>query len=188
MAIRLDRVSKSYGDLCVIRDMTYVFPERGVVAITGRSASGKTTLINLLLCIVKPDSGTITGAGRIGAVFQEDRLASNLTVSGNLRLINADRAAIDRHLKAVGLYENRDDAIDSLSGGMKRRLAVARAVLYPSEATVMDEPYKGLDGKTREQVIAYVLRECANRLIVCVSHEPEELRLMKPMDIINLGE
>jgi len=184
--MKAEKLCKSFGALQVIRDFSCAFPERGVIAITGRSGSGKTTLLHMLLGILKPDSGVITGAPRMGAVFQEDRLVMSLSVKNNLRLISGDTDAIARHLRAVGLYDNRGDRIESLSGGMKRRLAIARAMLYKCEAVLMDEPYVGLDAETRAHIADYALTECADRLIVFITHDPAVIRLMKPIDIIEL--
>ena len=184
--MKAEKLRKSFGALQVIRDFSYAFPERGAIAIAGRSGSGKTTLLHMLLGILKPDSGTITGAPRMGAVFQEDRLVMSLSVKNNLRLISRDTDEIARHLRAVDLYDNRDDRIENLSGGMKRRLAIARAMLYKCEAVLMDEPYVGLDAETRAHIADYTLRECADRLIVFITHDPAVIKLMKPADIIKL--
>jgi NitT/TauT family transport system ATP-binding protein len=186
MGMRAEKLCKSFGVLQVIRDFSYAFPERGAIAITGKSGSGKTTLLHMLLGILKPDSGIITGAPRMGAVFQEDRLVHSLSVKNNLRLITRDTDEITRHLRAISLYDNRNDRIANLSGGMKRRLAVARAALYKCEAVLMDEPYVGLDVETRERIADYALSECTDRLIVFITHDPEVIRLMNPMDIIKL--
>jgi ABC-type multidrug transport system ATPase subunit len=186
MGMRVENLSKAYNGLHVINGFSYEFPERGAVAITGRSGSGKTTLMHMLLGILTPDSGLITGAPRMGAVCQEDRLVNSLSVAGNLRLISKDVKEIGRHLRAIGLYENRGDYISNLSGGMKRRLAIARAVLYQCEAVLMDEPYTGLDVETRALIADYALRECAGRLIIFITHDPEVIGLMKPIDIIKL--
>jgi ABC-type multidrug transport system ATPase subunit len=186
MGMRAEKLQKSFGALQVIRDFNYAFPERGAIAITGRSGSGKTTLMHMLLGILKPSGGFIKGAPRMGAVFQEDRLVSSLSVQDNLRLIVRDADEITRHLRAIDLYDNRDDRIVNLSGGMKRRLAVARAVLYKCEAVLMDEPYVGLDVETRARIADYALSECADRLIVFITHDPEVIKLMKPIDIIKL--
>jgi ABC-type multidrug transport system ATPase subunit len=186
MGLKVEKLYKSFGALQVIRDFSYAFPERGSIAITGRSGCGKTTLLHMLLGILKPDSGVITGAPRMGAVFQEDRLVNSLSVKNNLRLITKDADEIARHLRAVGLYDNRGDRITELSGGMKRRLAIARAVLYKCDAMLMDEPYVGLDMDTRARVAEYALSECADRLIIFITHDPEVISLMKPADIITL--
>jgi len=186
MAIEVTRLSKSYGDLPVIDDLSFHLPERGVVAVTGRSGSGKTTLLHLLLGLIVPDSGTITGVGRMGAVFQEDRLIRSLSVWGNLKLVSNDLPRIDEHLHKVGLHQHRNDPISALSGGMRRRLAIARAMLYPCDAVAMDEPFKGLDVDTRAEIIDYVLQVCADRLVLLVTHEPEELHRMNPAAVIEL--
>jgi ABC-type multidrug transport system ATPase subunit len=187
MGMRADKLCKSFGSLQVIRDFSYAFPERGAIAVTGRSGSGKTTLIHMLLGILKPDRGVITGAPCMGAVFQEDRLVSSLSVKDNLRLVAGDADKIARHLRAIGLYDNRDERIADLSGGMKRKLAVARAVLYKCDAVLMDEPFIGLDVETRARIADYALLECADRLIVFITHDPDVIKLMKPTDIIKLG-
>ena len=78
--------------------------------------------------------------------------------------------------------------MSKFSGGMKRRVALARAVAWPSEATMLDEPFTGMDAETRAVAAAYILRHCRDRLIFLISHDPEEIALMSATRTIELKE
>ncbi|NLG23726.1 MAG: ABC transporter ATP-binding protein [Clostridiales bacterium] len=186
MAMRAVGLSKSFEGRAVIRDFSHRFPERGVVALVGRSGEGKTTLIRLLLGLAQPDSGYVEGVGRTGAVFQEDRLIEHLTAVQNVALIGVEPSVALSHLAELGLSDAAHQPVAAFSGGMKRRVALARAVAWPSSATLLDEPFTGMDAETRAAAAAYVRRHCADRLVVVVSHDPEELRLLGATSQIEL--
>ena len=186
MAIRLAGLRKAFGENVVLTGLSCEFPERGVVALTGPSGSGKTTLLNLMLGLIKPDSGRIEGVTSIGAVFQEDRLVERMSAFENLRLISNDAARIERHLAAVELAGFADVPVSTLSGGMKRRVAIARGALFPCDALLLDEPFQGLDADVRAKVAAYLLDTCRDRLMVLVTHDPQEIELMGASETIPL--
>lgn len=163
MEIRVEKLCKAYGGRPVLRDVTAVFP-RGVTCVAAPSGTGKTTLLRLLLGLERPDSGTITGGGcRWAAVFQEDRLLEHLSAAENLRFALGEwiggAAGMLEHL---GLPPADSRPVREWSGGMKRRLALARALLAPSEALALDEPFTGLDGENRSRCLA-LIREAAGR-------------------------
>ena len=123
------------------------------------------------------DSGAISGAEgcRWAAVFQEDRLLEHLDAMGNLRFVlgtEPDRAAA--LLEELGLGNAGGKAVREFSGGMKRRLALARALLAPSDALALDEPFTGLDGENRARAMACVLRASAEKPVLLVTHESSD--------------
>ena len=152
MDIKVDHVSKAYGEQQILRDLCCVFPEGKTTCIRGRSGCGKTTLIRLLLGLDIPDKGKIEGISdrKISAVFQEDRLCENLSAASNIRLVCTETIS-DRELeeayKAVALQK----PVRELSGGMRRRVSILRALLADSDCVIMDEPLRGLDEKNQNK-------------------------------------
>ena len=191
MEIALEHVSKAYGGQSVLRDFSHVFPEGRVACVVGSSGCGKTTLLRLIAGLEAPDSGRITPAPEgIAMVFQEDRLPPQLTAAGCLRSVlprTLERdEAIAGALRALGLWEDRDKPVREYSGGMRRRVALARALLFPSPWLLMDEPFKGLDEQTRAQAVAFALPRMRGRTTVMVTHDLREAELLGG-EVLRLG-
>ena len=184
MDIKVDHVSKAYGEQQILRDLCCVFPEGKTTCIRGRSGCGKTTLIRLLLGLDIPDKGKIEVISdrNISAVFQEDRLCENLSAASNIRLVCA-KTISDRELeeayKAVALTEVWQKPVRELSGGMRRRVSILRALLADSDCVIMDEPLRGLDEKTRIKTIDYILKKTEGKTLIFVTHEEQEAVWLK---------
>ena len=184
MDIKVDHVSKAYGEQQILRDLCCVFPEGKTTCIRGRSGCGKTTLIRLLLGLDIPDKGKIEGISdrKIRAVFQEDRLCENLSAASNIRLVCTETIS-DRELeeayKAVALTEVWQKPVRELSGGMRRRVSILRALLADSDCVIMDEPLRGLDEKTRTKTIDYILKKAEGKTLIFVTHEEQEAVWLK---------
>ena len=190
MSLSVRNLSKAFDGKIVLDRFSCDFPQRGTVAVMGRSGIGKSTLINLLLGLVKPDSGEIIAPHdlRFSAVFQEDRLLEHLSARENLRLTAGRSIAdIDAALRALSLNPEEKAPVRTYSGGMKRRVALARGALFPADILLMDEPFRGLDPETREQAMDFVLREWKDRLIILVTHDEEEARRMNASRVITIG-
>lgn len=190
MAIEIRNLCKSFGARAVLKDFSARLPEQGVVEIFGRSGAGKTTLLRILMGLETADSGTISGLSgrRLGAVFQEDRLLPHRSAVENVRFVcGAPEEQILSHLSQVGLAEQARERVSRYSGGMKRRVAIVRAVMYPCDLLLLDEPFKGMDEETRDQVAAYIRRECAGRLILLVSHDRDEARALGASARLEIG-
>lgn len=180
MTLEVKNLSKAYGDHAVLRDFSHVFPDGSLTAIEGRSGCGKTTLLRLIAGLEAPDAGSILGvpSGGVAMVFQEDRLPPQLTAPACLRAVlrrtsERDRQ-IDAALRALGLGDALDQPVREFSGGMRRRVALARALLYPSDLILLDEPFKGLDADTRAAAIAFARPLLAGRTALLVTHDPED--------------
>lgn len=149
-------------------------------ALMGTSGSGKTTLLNLIMALIQPDSGHIIAPQglKISAVFQENRLIEGMTPAANIRLVAAvDNERIHQVLLALGIEEDSlTQPVSTYSGGMKRRVAIARALLSDYDLLLLDEPYKGLDEETRQQVIAVVEEMSRGKTVLMVTHNPEDVR------------
>ena len=126
MPIIVKNLSKSFDGKAVLSGLSFELPDRGVVAVEGRSGAGKTTLLNILLGLVPPDAGMIDGLAdrRATAVFQENRLLEHWSAMRNIRLVcprSVTDADIREHLREVGLAGEEKTPVRALSGGMKRR-------------------------------------------------------------------
>ena len=145
--------------------------------ILGGSGSGKTTLLRILLGLEKPDSGQVQMPSPVTAVFQENRLCDAFSPLDNVLM--AAGKSLDRQTAYSELCRLLpEEAIlrpsSTLSGGMKRRAAIARALLAPSQAIIMDEPFTGLDEETKQTVIDYVKEKTAGKLLLITTHQEEE--------------
>lgn len=171
MEIRVEKLCKAYGGRLVLRDVTAVFP-RGVTCVAAPSGTGKTTLLRLLLGLERPDSGTITGGGcRWAAVFQEDRLLEHLSAAENLRFALGERiGGAAGMLEHLGLPPADSRPVREWSGGMKRRLALARALLAPSDALSLDEPFTGLDEENRARCLELIRAAAAEKPVLLATH------------------
>ena len=175
MKIQVHNLCKQYDGVPVLENVSFT-AGNGVTCVMAPSGTGKTTLLRILLGLETAGSGTITGMehGRWGAVFQEDRLLEQLDAMGNLRFVlgpELDPEGAAALLAKLGLGDVGGKPVRDFSGGMKRRLAVARALLAPSDILVLDEPFTGLDGDNRDRAWRCVLDRTAGRTVLLVSHE-----------------
>lgn len=186
MEIRVEGLRKSYGGKPVLTNLNAVFRE-GVTCIAAPSGMGKTTLLRLLLGLERPDGGTILGADcRWAAVFQEDRLLEGLSAAGNLRFALGDLpGGAGALLAQLGLDLSDPGPVRAWSGGMKRRLALARALLAPSEALALDEPFTGLDGENRARCLALIRERGGGRPVVLATHD---LTGLEDAPVLRLGD
>ena len=178
MEIRVQDLAKSYGGVTVLSGVTFT-ARPGVLRIVGASGAGKTTLLRLILGLETPDRGTIRGTDglRWGAVFQEDRLLERLDAAGNLRFVlgrDYDGEAAREVLAALGLAHAGNRPAGTFSGGMKRRLALARALLAPGGGLLLDEPFAGLDGENRRRAVSCIRRWGAGKVILLAAHSRED--------------
>ena len=176
--VELKNISKSYGDNKVFSDFNCSFEYGKTYCIMGKSGCGKTTLLNIILGLVKPDSGDISGVPeKVSAVFQEDRLCEDITAYANVFAAapkGVKRDDIERCLSELGLGESIYKPTKELSGGMKRRVAIARALIAEGDIYIFDEPFKGLDGETREMTMKVVSEYTKGKTLVFSTHDVTE--------------
>lgn len=185
--MKLENIRKSYGENKVFDLLSLDIPDGETTVISGVSGRGKTTLLYLLMGLTAPDSGSISGVPeRLAAVFQEDRLPSEFTPTV-CALMTADKSVTReqarKHLCELGLSEHLDKPVRELSGGMRRRTAIARAILARSDALFLDEPFTGLDADTKLHTIKYIKMYTAGKTLVVVSHSPEDAKLLNAVRI-----
>ena len=174
--ISLSNVTAGYPGKIVLRDLTLSLPEQGAAAIMAPSGYGKTTLLRVLAGLLKPQSGTISGLEnkKISFLFQEDRLLPWLTAEKNTAIVSsAEKARF--WLQAMEI-DDPGQYPHAMSGGMQRRVALARAMSFGGEVLLLDEPFKGLDEALRGRVAARIRDQFP--LTVLSVHDQEEAALM----------
>ncbi|MCI8837898.1 MAG: ABC transporter ATP-binding protein [Hungatella sp.] len=183
MSLAVRDLSKAFENLQVLQGVNLDFKDSGIYCLMGPSGTGKTTFLRILMGLEKADTGVIQGwdGKRFSAVFQEDRLCEAYTPLDNV-MMAADRSvtreAARRELCRILPEESVSRPVYTLSGGMKRRTAVCRALLAPYDILVMDEPFAGLDGDTRGQVLRYVREKTEGKLVILSTHMEEDAAVL----------
>jgi len=196
--ISLNHASKSYGSHAVLADINLSVEEGEFVVIVGYSGSGKTTLMNLLVGLQKPDSGEalldgkpITGPGPDRSiVFQNYSLLPWLTVAENIALavdsvfpqwsVQERKAHVDKHIAMVKLSHASHRFPRELSGGMRQRVSVARALAMDSRVLLLDEPLSALDALTRATLQDDIsdIWQRSRKTVVWITNDPDEAILL----------
>lgn len=194
--LQLEKVSRSFGAVEVLRDLSLSIARGEFVAVVGPSGCGKTTLLNLLSGYDHPSSGSIKRDGRVRMVYQQDGLFPWLTVAENIALGLRDlkaKAEQERQtnelLRLIQLEGFERHYPHQLSGGMRQRVEMARALAGESDILLLDEPFSALDYLTRlrlRQELARLLDE-RPRTVVLVTHDIEEAAQLADRVIV-LGE
>lgn len=195
--VQLKGIYKTYGNNKVLENLNMNFLKNKITVVTGPSGCGKTTLLNIICGIEKPDCGEVLSSEQgISYIFQEDRLLPQLTVFQNIAFVlksnmtNEEmKPVIDRYLALVKMTDAKDKYPSQLSGGMKRRVAIARAFAYGSRLLLMDEPFKGLDDKLKREIIEQFLQVYREdkRTIIFVTHDMKEAEMLGDV-IYKLGQ
>lgn len=181
MSVIATNITKSYGTNIVLNGFSHTFPDGMVTAVVGQSGCGKSTLLSILMGLLKPDSGRVECSKPISAVFQENRLCQNLTVSANIRLASGKRlnkGEIAEELSRIGLEGCENKAVRELSGGMMRRAALLRALTADYKVLFLDEPFKGLDAETKNLVMNYCMEKIKGKTVIFVTHDSRECELL----------
>lgn len=186
--MRIENLCKRYDGRSILDGLTLDLPDGGIYSIMGASGVGKTTLLQILLGLVEPEEGQIFGLSgkRFSAVFQEDRLCDFLTAAENIIAVCPGRhirnhmaiSQLNDRLAELLPEESLRQPVSTYSKGMKRRAAIARAVLTDSDILVMDEPFSGLDAKTKRQTVDFLLRYRQERTLILTTHDAEDAELL----------
>lgn len=179
MKIEFQHVTKAFGDKILIEDLSYTFSIEKCTALMGPSGIGKTTLLRLMTGLTKPDFGKIQDAVQsYSMLFQENRLLPFQTALQNVEIVS--NTAIARYyLDLLSLEGEYDSYPKELSGGMQRRVALARALAFPSDLLILDEPLKGLDEVLWQKGLEILKEESQKRPILFVTHDPREAEFLE---------
>ena len=179
--ILLEHIHMAFGEKEIFSDLNLALSSPGEYAVLGPSGRGKTTLLRLIAGLEKPLSGKVTLPQdvRISFCFQEDRLLPWKTVLENVLLVCPDREIAQHWLELVGLAGEENSYPDTLSGGMKRRASLARALAYDSDILLMDEPFRALDEQTHAQMLSLVRAAAKDKLLILVTHDEADCEGMQ---------
>lgn len=179
--LKIRHLEKCFDEKVLFRDLCLTVDSPAVLwAVSGW---GKTTLLRILMGLEEPSGGTVEGAGRVGAVFQEDRLCPQLTAVQNVTLVLPDEKQYEEQIlndfQLLGM-DSAELALPAcrLSGGQKRRTALLRALWAPSDTLLLDEPFTGMDPDTLTAAASLLCQRCAGRPTLLATHDREAIRLL----------
>lgn len=180
--IELKEINKRYNDNIIFDNFSLNINDNEITTILGPSGCGKTTLLKLISGLDENFEGSIHGIDQsmISFIFQEPRLLNWKSVYDNIAFVTDNKKVIDEALRLVDLEKEKDLYPKSLSGGMKQRLAIARAFAYPSQLLLMDEGFTGLDLKIKLELIEYFIKiwEKDQKTVIHITHDIDEALLL----------
>ena len=211
IAIHVENLTRRFNDLIAVDHISFEIAQGEIFGLLGPNGAGKTTTLSMLATMLKPSEGTAMVNGidverdedgvrrSIGIVFQDQSLDEELTAwenmdfHGRLYRLPSDvrNQRIDELLKLVELFDRKDDIVKTFSGGMRRRLEIARGLLHHPSVLFLDEPTLGLDPQTRNhlwQYIATLSREKGITIILTTHYMEEADRLCNRVAIIDHGK
>lgn len=192
MTIEVKDICKSYMGSKVLDNFNLNIESGHSYVITGPSGCGKTTLLRIILGLEKADSGTVVLLGdykypyiNSGCVFQEDRLCPDFDAVTNVCMVSKriHRQNAREELLKLLPEDALDKPVKELSGGQKRKVAVVRACLIPNDILIMDEPFTGLDDKSRAEVIDYIRDKQGSGPLVITTHDTRGLEFGRIIDL-----
>lgn len=208
--IRVENLVKKFGEMAAVNDISFNVSTGEIFGFLGPNGAGKTTTINILCTLTKPTSGTATIAGldvvrqqsqvrrAIGLVFQDPSLDERLSGMQNMRFHamvygvpgSVQKQRTEQLLRMVELWDKRNQEVRTYSGGMKRRLELARGLLHHPRVLFLDEPTLGLDPQTRNRIWDYIidLRRREGTTIFLTTHYMDEAEKADRIAIIDYGK
>ncbi len=179
--LKIENITFSYGEKMVFENFSLDLPDTGITAISGESGCGKTTLLRLIAGLEKPQSGTLEAPENsdIAVMFQENRLLPCLDVSGQLAAALPKNTDVTKYLRAVELEPESHAPIESLSGGMKRRVSLARCLAFAEvshkKLILLDEPFTGIDPERVKRIMESI--RALEIPVIYSAHDKEALEL-----------
>lgn len=189
--IEIHNITMSFQGKPILHQFCAKIKEGSTVAIMGHSGIGKSTLLKIMMGLFVPDAGEMIGFAdkKISVVFQEDRLCEYLSAMKNVMMVldGREKKEIAReHLTQLISKDDINKQVRTLSGGMKRRVSVARAFAYPSDIILMDEPFTGLDETNKKITIDYMLKYKKQRTLIFVTHDVKDADALMADQVIKL--
>ena len=180
----------SFEGRVILNKVSFSLPDAGIFALMGSSGIGKSSLLKILSGLLAPDSGTIRGLDnlRVGIMFQEDRLLPWHTALKNVMLAmeHPSQEEARNLLNALEIGDSADAYPAVLSGGMKRRVALARAIAFSSDVLLLDEPFSGIDEQIKGRISPFIQKSAS--LIIFSTHNLIEAAMMGATNILTLRD
>ena len=189
MILSLKNITKKYDGRTVIDNFSYTFEERGIVALTGASGVGKTTLLKIIIGLDKKCGGErcVDKNTKFSVAFQEHRLLPHLTALENVLYVAFEKATDESTFSSKELLRSfgfSDDDMNlypsELSGGMKQRVSLARAFLHECDVLILDEPTKELDAALVKTILDFITEYAKEHLVIIVSHNKSDIEYLNP--------
>lgn len=207
-AVRFEKVWYQIGRRTILNDISLDIEQGSIAGILGPNGAGKSTLLSMIIGLRRPSQGNVTILGqrlpvqgvslrqRIGVVLQETALYDELTTFENLQFsaslynVSDPKWRVGKVLELLGLSDRASDVVKTLSGGMRRRIAIARSLLHSPELLVIDEPTLGVDVEARHTIWSYLrlLRSKGTTVIVATNYLDEALALCDTVSVLRRGE
>ena len=181
--LELKNLSFSYKTHPVIRDLSFQFPESGIATLMGASGEGKTTLLRLICGLEKPQSGSIRATHqKLAYAFQEPRLIPWMTCAENVAFVlptqELSSVNVSQLLRDMELEEFENAYPSALSGGMKQRLSLCRALAANADLLLLDEPFSGLDAALKKRLAPRIKAANPHGLTLIVTHDERDAELL----------
>lgn len=172
--LQFENVTFHY-DKIILQQFYCSFTEKGIYCILGKSGCGKTTFLKLISGLLIPQYGTIThNAKKISFLFQENRLLPWLTILDNILTVNKDKEYCLHILEQLDLFDIEKKSPHELSGGMLRRVALAKALAYNGDIFLLDEPFTGIDIERKQKIIPFLQKKLLDKICIVITHNIEE--------------
>ena len=192
MKLKISNLKKSFDKKVIFDNFSASFEEIGIYSLTGESGAGKTTLLRMISGLDLDFDGEISGGGakNCSIAFQEYRLFPTISALDNVVLANYDKKTPENELEAKNMlislgFSEEDTSLypSELSGGMKQRVSLARALLRKAPILLLDEPTKELDNENAKRALDLIKAEGNSRLVIIVTHKPEDVSYLGANEI-----
>ncbi len=190
MNIEIKNISKSFNDKEIFKNLSLSINSGERIALVGKSGIGKTTLLRLLMKELVPDSGEIIFSEdvRYSVVFQDNLLFENKTVYENIIFVkDISKEDVKKYLKTLYLEDVIDKKVCELSGGMKRRVAILRAIIYSGNLFIFDEALREVDLKTRDEIVN-IINTMVKETLIITTHNLNDIEDLKVDRVIDIGD
>lgn len=190
MNIEIKNISKSFNDKEVFKNLSLSINSGERIALVGKSGIGKTTFLRLLMKELVPDSGEIIFSEdvRYSVVFQDNLLFENKTVYENIIFVkDISKEDVKKYLKTLYLEDIIDKKVCELSGGMKRRVAILRAIIYSGNLFIFDEALREVDLKTRDEIVN-IINTMVKETLIITTHNLNDIEDLKVDRVIDIGD
>ena len=184
MSVHIQNLCKSFGGKKVLNNLNLTLEDGRIYCLMGPSGMGKTTLLRIIMNLEEKDSGVITGIDpetEISSMFQEDRILPMLSAIDNVNMMYEKKRPVKEikdDLSTILPRKCLRQPVRELSGGMKRRVSLARSMHFQGKMIILDEPFTGLDHATKEEVISYILKNRRGRILLVATHGLDDAELL----------